>query len=73
MLQQDLHAKMMNGYLMKTTFLLLLRLIQIRNSRPREGRSRPIPENMEATGVSAFKSNDEPITDTLLVRIFPFA
>jgi hypothetical protein len=74
MLQRALHAKTIHGYLMKTTFLLLLRPIQIRNIRPQQGRSRPIPENMEAAGVSAFRLNDdEPIADTLPVRICPYA
>ncbi|KAG1859830.1 hypothetical protein F4604DRAFT_1684569 [Suillus subluteus] len=56
MLQQMRHAKMINGYLLKIMFLLLLRLIQIRNSRLLQGRPRPIPESMKAAGcVSAFK------------------
>ncbi|KAG1799039.1 uncharacterized protein HD556DRAFT_169289 [Suillus plorans] len=55
--KEVLHAaKTMNGYLMKTMFLLLLRPIQIRNSRSQQGRSEPMQENMEAAGcVSAFR------------------
>jgi hypothetical protein len=54
MLQRMLHAKMMNGYLLKIMFLLLLRLIQIHDSQPLQGR--PIPESMEAAGcVSVFR------------------
>ncbi|KAG1859826.1 hypothetical protein F4604DRAFT_1957883 [Suillus subluteus] len=46
--ERMLHAETMNGSLMKIMFLLLLRLIRIRDSRPLQGR--PIPECMEARG-----------------------
>ncbi|KAG2342019.1 WD40 repeat-like protein [Suillus weaverae] len=55
--ERVLHAKTMNGYPMKIMFLLLLRLTQIHNSRPLQGRSRPMQGSMEAAGcVSAFRS-----------------
>jgi hypothetical protein len=58
MLRRMLHAKMMNGYLPKIMFLLLLRLIQICDSQPLQGRS--IPESMEAAGcVSVFRLSFE--------------
>jgi len=58
MLQRMLHAKMMNGYLPKIMFLLLLRRVQIRDIRPLQGR--PVPENMEAAGcVSVFRLSFE--------------
>ncbi|KAG2052697.1 WD40 repeat-like protein [Suillus hirtellus] len=57
--QEVLHAAkiiMMNGYLMKTMFLLLLHPIQILNSQPQQGRSGPMQENMEAaSSVFAFR------------------
>jgi len=55
MLQRMLRAEMMNGYHPKIMFLLLLRLIQIHDSQPLQGR--PVPESMEAAGrVSVFRS-----------------